>query len=53
MEEEMPSAFDVSKADDMKLQEIMEKATKSTGDLITQFKGQEILPMRKLLGLDK
>ena len=31
----------------------MENASKSTEDLITQFEGQEMLPMRELLGLDK
>ena len=53
VEEELPSVSDVAKADDIELQEIMENATKSTEDLITQFKGQESLPMRELLGLDK
>ena len=31
----------------------MENATKSMEDLMTQFEGQETLPMHKLLGLDK
>ena len=49
VEEELPSASDVSKADDIELQEIV----KSMEDLIAQFEGQETLPMRELLGLDK
>ena len=44
---ELPSASDVAKADDIELHE----NPKSTEDLITQ--GQEMLPMRELLGLDK
>ena len=43
----LPSTSDVAKADDIELQEI----AKSMEDLIT--KGQEMLPMHKLLGLDK
>ena len=53
VEEELPSAPDVVKADEIELQEIIENATKSTEDLITQFEGQGTLPMRELLGLDK
>ena len=54
VEEELPSVSDVAKADDdIELQEITENAMKSTEDLITQFKGQETLPTRELLGLDK
>ena len=53
VEEDMPSASDITKADDIELQEITENATKSTDDLIAQFKGQEMLPMHELLGLDK
>ena len=53
MEEELPSASDVAKADDIELQEITENAMKSTEDLITQFEGEEMLPMHELLGLDK
>ena len=41
MKQELPSVSDVAKADDIELQEI----TKSTEDLIAQFKGQETLPM--------
>ena len=47
VEEKLPSASDIAKADDIELQEI----AKSTEDLIA--KGQEALPMCKLLGLDK
>ena len=47
VEEELPSASDIAKADDIELQEI----AKSMEDLIT--KEQETLPMHKLLGLDK
>ena len=53
MKEELPSESDITKADDIELQEITENASKSTEDLITQFQGQETLPMRELLGLDK
>ena len=45
VEEELSSVSDVAIADDIELQEIMENATKSTEDLITQFEGQETLPM--------
>ena len=51
--EEIPSTSDTTKADDTELQEITENAIKSTDDLITQFKGEEKLPMHELLGLDK
>ena len=47
------SASDLAKADDIELQEITENATKSMEDLITQFEGQETLPMHELLRLDK
>ena len=53
MKEELPSESDITKADDIELQEITDNASKSTDDLITQFGGQETLPMRELLGLDK
>ena len=53
VEEELPSASDIAKADDIELQEIMENAMKSMEDLIAQFEGQEMLPMHELLGLDK
>ena len=53
VEEELPSVSDVAKTDEIELQEIMENAMKSTEDLITQFEGQEMLPMQEFLGLDK
>ena len=53
VEEEIPSVSDIAKADDIELQEIMENASKSMEDLITQFERQETLPMCELLGLDK
>ena len=52
-EEKLLSAPDVDKTDETELQEIIESAAKSTEDLITQFEGEETLPMRELLGLDK
>ena len=58
-EEELPSESEITKAgenkatpakaNDIELQEI----GKSMEDLITQFEGQETLPMQELLGLDK
>ena len=55
-EEELPSTSDTDKADEIELQEI----AKSTENLISQmlqtddsFEGEETLPMRELLGLDK
>ena len=53
VEEKLPSAPDVYKADKIELQEIIESTAKSMEDLITQFEGEETLPMRELLGLDK
>ena len=53
VEEELPSASDVAKADDIELQEITENATKSMEDLVTHFEGQETLHMHELLELDK
>ena len=37
-QEELPSTSDITKADDIELQEIAEKALKSTEDLIFQIK---------------
>ena len=37
VEEELPSASDVDKADDIELQEIMENTVRSTEDLIAQL----------------
>ena len=51
-EEEMPSASDVDKANDIELQEIV----KSTENLISQMSQTDDLfehPLRELLGLDK
>ena len=60
VEQEIPSAFDITEADnDTELQELTERVTKSTEDLITEFEAQlqastsENLPMHELLGLDK
>ena len=55
VEEELPSLTDIAKADDIELQEIMENAARSTGNLIVQLEGEssDDLPMRELLGLDK
>ena len=53
VEEDMPSASDITKVDDIELQEITDNAMKSTENLIAQFKGEETLPMQELLGLDK
>ena len=59
-QEELPSASDITKADDIELQEIAEKASKSTEDIISQIKDvqtdtDELFehPLRELLGLDK
>ena len=53
-EEELPSAFDVPKADDRKLQEIMENAAKSMESLIEQLEDPPLEHfLYKLLGLDK
>ena len=53
VKEELPSESDITKADDIELQEIIESASKSMEHLIRQFEGQETLPMCELLGLDK
>ena len=53
LEEKLPSAPDLDKADEMELQKIIESTKKSMEDLIKQFKEQQTLPMRELLGLDK
>ena len=45
VKEELPFESDITKADDIELQEITNNASKSTEDLITQSEGQEILPM--------
>ena len=58
--EELPSASDITKGDDIELQEIAEKASRSTEDLIFQIKDVQAdtddlfeHPLRELLGLDK
>ena len=57
--EELPSESDITGVDDMELQEIAEKASKSTKDLISQIKDVQTdtddlfqHPFRELLGLD-
>ena len=40
-QEELPSESDISGADDIELQEIAEKATKSTEDLISHLNAQQ------------
>ena len=58
--EELPFESDITRADDIELQEIAEKATKSTEDLISHFNDQQSqtddlleYPLQELLGLDK
>ena len=57
---ELPSTSDITKADDIQLQEITEKASKSMEDLISQMKNDQSqtddlfeYTLCKLLGLDK
>ena len=59
-QEELPSASDITKSDDIELQEITEKALKSTEDKISQIKdvqtdAEDLFEhsLRKLLGMDK
>ena len=58
VKEELPSASDITKVDDIELQEIAEEASKSTEDLISQINNQSQMdelfehPLRNLLGLD-
>ena len=59
VQEDLPSASDITGADDIELQEIAEKASKSTEDIISQIKDiqtdtDELFdhPLRELLGLD-
>ena len=52
MKEELPSASDIDKADDIELQEIVENASRNMENLNQQLEGED-LPMRELLGLDK
>ena len=58
--EELPSESDITRADDIELHEIAEKAMKSTEDLISHLNDQQSqtddlleYPLRELLGLDK
>ena len=60
MKEELPPVSDVSKADDIELQEIMESTARNMDDLITQLDNQKHSlgdsfehPLHKLLGLDE
>ena len=57
VEEELPSASDVAKADDKEFQEIMENAARSIEDLIAQLNDSPgdpfEHPLHELLGLDK
>ena len=53
VKEELPSACDVDKADDLELQEITENASRNIENLHQQLEGSEDLPMRELLGLEK
>ena len=57
VKEELPSMSDITKADDIELQEFMENASKSTEDLISQMKNDQSqtddlfeYPLRELLG---
>ena len=60
MKEELPSTSDITKADDIELQEITENASKRMEDLISQMKNDQSqtddlfrYPLCELLGLDK
>ena len=60
VKEELPSTSDITKADDIELQEITENVSKSTEDLISQMKMDQSQtddlfkhPLCELLGLDK
>ena len=41
VKEELPSTSDIAKADDIELQEIMENASKSMEDLISQMRNDQ------------
>ena len=49
--EELPSESDITRADDIELQEIVENASRSMENLNQQVPTKD-LPMRELLGLD-
>ena len=58
-QEELPSESDITRADDIELQEIAGKASKSTEDLIVQMRHYQSqmddlfeYPLHELLGLD-
>ena len=53
-EEELPSASDIVKADNIELQQITENAARSTENLIVQLEGESSKDLlnHKLLGLD-
>ena len=55
VEKELPSAANIGKLDNIELQEITDRATKSMENLIWQLEGKSSkdLPIHKLLGLDK
>ena len=52
---QLPSTPDITRADDIELQEIAEKASRSIENLNQQVQEEptEDLPMRELVGLDK
>ena len=52
---QLPSTSDITRADDIELQEIAEKASRSIDNLNQQVQEEPIkgLPMQELLGLDK
>ena len=52
VKEELPSESDITKADDIELQEIVDNASRSITNLKQQLEDQD-LPMQELLGLDK
>ena len=53
VKEELTSTSDITKADNIEMQEIMKRTVKSMEDLIAQFEGEETLTKHKLIGLDK
>ena len=53
MKEELTSTSDITKVDNIEMQEIMKRTVKSTDYLIAQFEGEETLTRFELLGLDK
>ena len=55
VEEEMPSASDIAKADEIELQKIRKNVVRSMENLTAQLEGEssEDLLMHELLGLDK